>query len=268
MALKLVEKFIELSNPNRAICPDKSGIINPPTDDWRHITQSDDIGPVDIVTPNNAHAEIAIDAARHRKHVYCEKPLANNAASARQMYEQPVRPVASTRCRLCTGCGLTWRLRSGSSMRAESGKVLQSQARFLHEFPLDPRTPLTRRLDAERAGSGSIGDIGSHVIDVARHLVGEIVRVCARMRTFIDQRLVPSGLGAARQRGFGTEVRAESSECGAVRVDDATLLMVEFEDGTVSSIETNWMAAGHNNELSFEISGEHGAISVQLGSLH
>ena len=140
------------------------------------------------------------------------------------------------------------------------GKVLQFQARFLHEFPLDPRTPLTRRLDAERAGSGSIGDIGSHAIDIARHLVGEIVRVCARMRTFIDQRPVPSGLGAARQRGFGTEVRTESSECGAVRVDDATFLMVEFEDGTVSSIETNWMAAGHNNELSFEISGEHGAI--------
>ena len=67
-------------------------------------------------------------------------------------------------------------------------------------------------------------------------------------------------MGAARQRGFGTEVSAESSEYGPVRVDDATFLMVEFEDGTVSSIETNWMAAGHNNELSFEISGEHGAI--------
>ena len=67
------------------------------------------------------------------------------------------------------------------------GRVLQFQARFLHEFALEPRTPLTWRLDAERAGSSSsIGDMGSHVIDVARHLVSEIVRVCARMRTFID----------------------------------------------------------------------------------
>ena len=89
------------------------------------------------------------------------------------------------------------------------------------------------------------------MIDMARHLVGEIVSVNARMRTFIDQRPLPSSLGAAGQRGFGAEVSGESSEVGTVRVDDATLLMIEFEDGTVGSIETNWMAAGTQQRVEF-----------------
>jgi hypothetical protein len=109
--------------------------------------------------------EIAINAARHGKHVYCEKPLANNAASARQMYEA-VRSVGCVHAvsfvyRLWPDVAFAKRL----IHEGRIGKVLQFQARFLHEFTLDPRTPLTWRLDAERAGSGSIGDIGSHVID-------------------------------------------------------------------------------------------------------
>ena len=176
MALELVEKFIELSNPTVRSVPDKSGIINPraghamkraeigdliietlldkpnwvssklntklpypqycATDDWRHITQSDDIGPVDIVTPNNAHAEIAIDAARHRKHVYCEKPLANNAASARQMYEA----ARSAGCVHAVSFvyrlwPLPWRLRSSSSMRAELGGCFSFKPGFCTSSP-------------------------------------------------------------------------------------------------------------------------------------
>jgi len=230
------------------------------TDNWRDITQADDIDLVDIVTPNNSHAEIAIDAAQHGKHVFCEKPLADNVVSARQMVES----VRASGC--VNAVSFVYRLWPAVAFAKQLidegriGKVLQFQARFLHEFALDPRTPLAWRLDEEIAGSGSIGDIGSHMIDMARHLVGEIVSVNARMRTFIDQRPLPSSLGAAGQRGFGAEVSGESSEVGTVRVDDATLLMIEFEDGTVGSIETNWMAAGHNNGLSFEVSGTGGAI--------
>ena len=230
------------------------------TDNWRDITQKDDIDLVDIVTPNNAHAEIAIDAAKHGKHVFCEKPLADNAVSAKQMVEA----VRETGC--VNAVSFVYRLWPAVAFAKQLidegriGKVLQFQARFLHEFALDPRTPLAWRLDEKIAGSGSIGDIESHMIDMARHLVGEIVAVNARMQTFINQRPLPSSLGAAGQRGFGSEVSGESSEYGNVRVDDAALLMVEFENGTVGSIETNWMAAGHNNGLSFEVSGERGAI--------
>ena len=230
------------------------------TDNWRDITQADDIDLVDIVTPNNSHAEIAIDAAQHGKHVFCEKPLADNVVSARQMVES----VRASGC--VNAVSFVYRLWPAVAFAKQLidegriGKVLQFQARFLHEFALDPRTPLAWRLDEKIAGSGSIGDIGSHMIDMARHLVGEIVAVNARMQTFINQRPLPSSLGAAGQRGFGSEVSGESSEYGNVRVDDAALLMVEFENGTVGSIETNWMAAGHNNGLSFEVSGERGAI--------
>ena len=226
------------------------------TDNWRDITQSDDIDLVDIVTPNDAHAEIAIDAARHGKHVYCEKPLAHDVVSAQQMVEA----VQSAGCVHATS--FVYRLWPAVAfakqliVEGRIGKVLQFQGRFLHEFALDPRTPLTWRLDVERAGSGSLGDIGSHVIDIARHLMGEIVRVSARLKTFVDERPVPSDLGA----GFATETSEQTADYRPVRVDDACLLTVEFENGTLGTIETNWMAAGHNNGLSFEVYGECGAI--------
>ena len=135
------------------------------------------------------------------------------------------------------------------------GKVLQFHAQYLHEFALDPQTPLMWRGVAAKAGTGSLGDVGSHVIDMARHLVGEIVRVSARMRTFVNRR----PLSAGSDTGIGKDVAVGSSDYGPVDVDDAAVLMVEFEDGTLGIIETNWMAAGHWG-LSFEISGERGAI--------
>lgn len=230
------------------------------TDNWRGITRADDIDLVDIVTPNHAHAQIAIDAAEHGKHVYCEKPLAESTVCARRMFEA-VRSAGRVHA-----MSFVYRLWPAVAFAKELiemgriGKVLQFHGRFLHEFAVDPRTPLTWRLDASKAGSGSIGDVGSHLIDVARHLVGEIARVCATMRTFVDRRPLPSESGAVGQQGFGTESSGENAEYGTVEVDDATLMMVEFEDGTMGCIETNWMAAGHNNGLIFEISGERGAI--------
>lgn len=138
--------------------------------------------------------------------------------------------------------------------------MLKFHDRFLHEFALDPLTPLSSRMDAKQTGSGSIGDVGSHVIDLARHLMGEIVGVSARMRTFVDRRPIPAGSVAEGQRGFGTEVGAESSEYGSVNVDDVALLTVEFKHGALGTIGTNWMVAGHHSGMSFDISGDRSAI--------
>lgn len=229
------------------------------TDDWREITRASDIDLVDIVTPNYAHAEIAIDAARHGKHIFCEKPLAHDAPSARQMYEA-VRQ--SSGIHQVSFSYRTWPAVGFAKKLIEAGRIgrtLHFHARYLHEFAIDPSVPLSWRFDAEKAGSGSIGDVGSHAIDIARYLVGDIVRVFAQLRTFIKKRPLPSEPNTPFDPGIGSR-GAKPSEYGSVEVDDAAVLVVEFEDGTLGTIETNWMAAGHNNELSFEVSGERGAI--------
>ena len=137
------------------------------------------------------------------------------------------------------------------------GRILHFHARFLHDYGLNPSLPMSWRFESKKAGAGSIGDIGSHAIDIARHLVGGIVRVFARSQTFIQKRLIsPPGLANAFRRD-DSEIR-KLSEYGAVDVDDATDMLVEFEDGTMGNFETNWAAAGHENELSFEVSGERG----------
>ena len=229
------------------------------TDDWRNITRADDIDLVDIVAPNYAHAEIAIDAARHGKHIFCEKPLAHDVASARRMVEA-VRQG---------GCvhqvGFVYRMWPAVAFAKELidtgkiGRILHFHSRFLHDYGLDPSLPMSWRFESRKAGAGSIGDIGSHAIDIARYLVGDIVRVFARSSTFIRKRLIaPPGLSNAFRR-YDSET-ADISEFRTVDVDDATDMLVEFEDGTVGNLETNWAAAGHENELSFEVSGDRGAI--------
>jgi predicted dehydrogenase len=230
------------------------------TDDWRKITRASDIDLVDIVTPNYAHAEIAIDAAQHGKHILCEKPLAHNVDSARQMYEA----VQEAGCvNMVCFMYRTWPAAAFARQLIQEGKIgriLHFHARYLHEFAIDPQLPLVWRFQAHKAGTGSLGDVGSHAIDIARYLAGDIDRVMGRMQTFVDRRpLIKEGSRAQFFRS-DDEAAPPPSEYGAVDVDDATAMLVEFADGAMGTIETNWMAAGHNNELSFEVSGDRGAI--------
>ena len=229
------------------------------TDDWRNITRADDIDLVDIVAPNYAHAEIAIDAARHGKHIFCEKPLAHDVSSALQM----AKAVHQAGC--IHQVGFVYRMWPAVAFAKELidagkiGRILHFHSRFLHDYGLDPSLPMSWRFESRKAGAGSIGDIGSHAIDIARYLVGDIVRVFARSHTFIRKRLIPpAGITNTFRRDEG-EIH-DLSEYGTVDVDDATDMLVEFEDGTMGNFETNWAAAGHENELSFEVSGERGAI--------
>lgn len=229
------------------------------TDDWRNITRADDIDLVDIVAPNYAHAEIAIDAARHGKHIFCEKPLAHDVSSALQM----AKAVHQAGC--IHQVGFVYRMWPAVAFAKELidagkiGRILHFHSRFLHDYGLDPSLPMSWRFESRKAGAGSIGDIGSHAIDIARYLVGDIVRVFARSHTFIRKRLIPpAGITNTFRRDEG-EIQ-DLSEYGTVDVDDATDMLVEFEDGTMGNFETNWAAAGHENELSFEVSGERGAI--------
>ena len=162
------------------------------TDDWRNITRADDIDLVDIVAPNYAHAEIAIDAARHGKHIFCEKPLAHDVSSALQM----AKAVHQAGC--IHQVGFVYRMWPAVAFAKELidagkiGRILHFHSRFLHDYGLDPSLPMSWRFESRKAGAGSIGDIGSHAIDIARYLVGDIVRVFALISYIYTKTFNPS----------------------------------------------------------------------------
>ena len=230
------------------------------TSDWREITRSPDVDLVDIVTPNDTHAEIAIDAARHGKDIFCEKPLAPDVASARKMYE------AVSEAGIVHQVGFAYRrwpavqLAKQVTVQGQLGRILHFHGLYFHDYGLDPYLPISWRFEARRAGAGSIGDLGSHVIDIARYLVGEIVRVLARSRTFITRRpLGTAESDSSFRRGAGGAM-PEPSGLGLVDVDDATDMLVEFDNGATGVIQTSWMAGGHKNDLGFELFGDRGAV--------
>jgi len=213
------------------------------TENWEEVTRADDVDLVDIATPNHLHAEIAIDAMLHGKHVACEKPLASNVMSAEAMYEAVQRTQVVNQVgfvlRHWPVVGLAKRLIEDERF----GEVLTFRATYLQDLALDPNVPFGWRFDRRMAGAGSFGDIGSHVIDLARYLVGDISRVFARCRTIWPTRL--------SHRGPRT-----------VDVEDLADVLLDFEDGTTGVISTSWVAAGHKTDLRVEVAGTRGNVSL------
>jgi levoglucosan dehydrogenase len=220
------------------------------TGDWRQITRAPDIELVDIATPNDTHAEIAVDAARHGKHVLCEKPLAHRLDDAQAMYrafkDAGVAHQVDFVYRKWPAIQHAKRLLS----HGELGQVRQFRARFFHDYASDPKLPLTWRFQRQRAGAGSVGDIGSHLIDLGRFFLGEIDRVMARTFTFVKERPLDRG----------DDVLPEGHS-GHVDVDDAAQVWLEFANGASGNLETNWMATGHKTDLSFELIGDGGSLA-------
>jgi predicted dehydrogenase len=211
------------------------------TDDWTKVTRADDIDLVDIVTPNNAHAEIAIDAARHGKHILCEKPLASGLTEAEQMRQ------AAEEAGVTTQVGFVFRKWPAVAAAkelveaGELGEILSFRGHYFHDYALDSDFAMGWRVDRAVAGAGSIGDLGSHVVDLARFLVGEVSAVNARSKTHFPQRPSASGMSS-------------------VEVDDATDCLLEFSSGPAGTLSTNWMNAGSKTDIGFELNGTAGAI--------
>ena len=224
--------------------------------DWRATVARRDIDAVDICTPNDSHAEIAIAAARAGKHVICEKPLARGAAEARTMLEAVeaagVIHMVTFNYRRTPAVALARRFIDEGRI----GQVRNFRGTYLQDWPADPDSPLSWRFQKKVAGSGTTGDIGSHVVDLARYLVGEVAAVSAMAQTYIKSRPVQAGgvdrLGVKEN---STGPRAE------VDVDDEVLTLLRFESGAVGSIEASRNAYGRNNYLTFEVHGERGSIA-------
>lgn len=215
--------------------------------DWREVVARPDIDVVDICTPGDSHAEIAIAAAEAGKHVFCEKPLANTVSEAQRMLAAVERAgVIHMLChnyRRAPAVALAKQLIEDGRL----GPIHHYRGTYLQDWIADPAAPLVWRLQKARAGSGALGDIGSHSLDLARHLVGEVAEVSGLLETFVAERPLADGGGTGR-----------------VDVDDAALALVRFEGGAIGSIEGTRFAPGRKNYNRFEINGSRGSLVFDL----
>ncbi|TWI53268.1 Gfo/Idh/MocA family protein [Halalkalibacter nanhaiisediminis] len=226
------------------------------TSNWMDIINNPEIDIVDIVTPNNSHAEIAIAAAKAGKHIISEKPLARNAQEAKTMLdavkEAGVKHMVAFNYRRTPAVALAKKYIEEGAI----GKVLNFRGTYLQDWSADPNSPLSWRFNKEIAGSGALGDIGTHVVDFARYLVGEITDVMATTQTWVKERPIQTG-GVDK---LGTVKADASVPKGEVDVDDELMALIKFDNGAVGSIEATRNAFGRNNFLTFEIHGEKGSI--------
>jgi len=216
--------------------------------DWREVVARKDIDLVDVSTPGDSHAEIAIAAARAGKSVICEKPLANTVAEARRMLhaveKAGVTHMICHNYRRAPAVMLARHLIEDGRI----GSIRHFRGAYLQDWIADPAFPMVWRLDKTKAGSGALGDIAAHSIDLARFLVGEISEVSGHLETFIKER----------------PVAGSRSKRAKVTVDDAAISLVRFENGAIGTIEATRMALGRKNHNRFEINGSKGSIAFDL----
>jgi predicted dehydrogenase len=232
--------------------------------DWRSLVERDDIDLIDICTPGDSHAVIAVAALQAGKHVLCEKPLANTVEEAEQM-------AAAARAAAERGawamCGFTYRRTPALALArrlvaaGRIGAVRQVRAQYLQDWLHDPDAPMTWRLDKAKSGSGALGDLGAHLVDTTQWLTGQaITGVSAILKTFVTSRPLSgerSGLG-----GHG-DTSADVPR-GEVTVDDAALFGARFADGAIASFEATRFALGRKNALRVEINGTDGSIAFDF----
>ncbi|MBI4553702.1 MAG: Gfo/Idh/MocA family oxidoreductase [Candidatus Latescibacteria bacterium] len=230
---------------------------------WKKLVKRDDIHLIDVSTPGDTHAEIAIAAAEAGKHVFCEKPLANTLAEARAMLQAVkkarVKSMVAYNYRRVPAVQLARQLIDEGRI----GKVYHWRAVYLQDWIMDPSFPLVWRLQKEKAGSGPHGDLNAHIIDLARFLVGEIDEVVGLDATFIKERPVVEEIDATLGAKAGKAARK-----GKVTVDDATLFLAKFANGALGAFEATRFAGGRRNGNRFEINGSKGSIAFNLEKMN
>lgn len=218
--------------------------------DWRDMLENDAIQVFDNGGPNDAHAEPCIAAAEAGKHVFCEKPLGRTAAEAKMMLDAVekagVQHMVAFNYRFVPAIMQARKLIESGAL----GQIYHWRAVYLQEWGMDRLMPMSWRFQKETAGSGALGDLGAHIIDLARFLVGEPKSIAGKTRTWLSQR--PDGSGGM----------------AAADVDDGFVSIMEFENGALGTIEATRFAKGRKNFNSFEINGENGSIQFNLERLN
>ncbi|MCF2531058.1 Gfo/Idh/MocA family protein [Yinghuangia soli] len=251
--------------------------------DWRELLDRDDIGLIDICTQGASHAEIAIAALEAGKHVLCEKPLANTPAEAAAMARAAAKAAENG---IVAMVGFNYRrvpaLSLARSLVAEGrlGTIRHVRARYLQDWIVDPEHPLVWRLVREQAGSGALGDIGAHIVDLAEFLTGErITGVSAITETFVRERplgVAGSGIGAQAAdpstsglpaAGTTTDLTAGTAT-GTVTVDDAAVFLARTTGGALATFEATRFATGRKNALSIELNGSRGSVAFDFAAMN
>lgn len=231
---------------------------------WEKLMKRKGIDLIDITTPNATHKDIALAAAAEGKDILCEKPLAMNLEQAQEMLkaveDTGVRHMVCFNYRKVPAISLAKRLIDEGKL----GKIYHFRAIYLQDWIADPNFPLVWRLRKEVAGSGAHGDLNSHIIDLARYLVGEFDQVVGAQETFIKER---PKLKASEKLTGGLTAEA-GVEMGEVTVDDATLFLARFENGALGSFEATRFAPGRRNCQRIEINGNKGSLLFELEALN
>lgn len=251
-------------NPDTVVAAAQNWGWSESATDWRQVVLRDDIDVVDIVTPGHSHAEIAIAALEAGKHVICEKPLANSVAEAQAMTEAAARAARSGTYAMV---GFTYRRVPATTFARQLvaegrlGEIRQIRAAYLQDWLADAESPLTWRLDKAIAGSGALGDIGAHAVDLAEFISGlRLSAVSGVLETIVDERpTMGESIGLS-----GTA----SPERGPVTVDDVALFTGRFSSGALGTFEASRFATGRKNALRIEISGSLGALAFDLEHLN
>lgn len=225
------------------------------TDSWESLLDRRDIEVIDICTPGDAHADIAIAALEVGKHVICEKPLANDVSEAERM------AIAAARASMQgvrSMIGFNYRripaivLAREFIARGRLGRIYQVRAAYLQDWASDPESPLVWRMQRSRAGSGALGDLGSHIVDLAQYVLDDhVVGVSGLMETFVSERPLQGG------HGYGT-----------VDVDDCVTFSARFGSGVIGTFEATRLALGRKNAMRIDIYGELGSLTFDLERLN
>jgi predicted dehydrogenase len=218
--------------------------------DWHEMLSDPAVQLFDNSGSNDAHAEPCIEAARAGKHVLCEKPMARSREEAQRMLDAVrdagVKHMVGFNYRFVPAVRQAYELIRGGSL----GEIYHFRAAYLQDWGANPEQLFTWRFRKETTGSGALGDLGSHIIDLARFLIGEPKSVSALTRTIIPERPLPGG------------------GMGKVDVDDALEAAVEFENGAVGTLEASRCCPGRKNYLEFEVNGSKGSLHFNLERLN
>jgi predicted dehydrogenase len=235
------------------------------TTNWREVVERDDIDLIDICTPGDTHAEIALAALAAGKHVLCEKPLANSVAEAREMVAAAAAAQAHG---VRSMCGFNYRrvpaVALMRQMVAEGriGTIRHVRAVYLQDWIVDPEFPLVWRLRKDVAGSGALGDIGAHIIDMTQYVTGQsITSVTAMTETFVKSRPLPAA-------SSGLSASGDATQRGEVTVDDAALFLARLDGGAVATYEATRFATGRKNGIRVELNGSLGSLVFEFEQMN
>ena len=230
------------------------------TTDWRTVLERDDVQVVDVCTPGDTHAEIALAALEAGKHVLCEKPLANTVTEAERM----AAAAASAQERgVLSAVGFNYR-RTPALAHARQliesgtvGTVRHIRAHYLQDWIVDPDFPLVWRLQKDKAGSGALGDIGAHIVDLSQFLTGHrLTEVAGHLTRFVERRPLAAATSGLSATG--------GAETGEVTVDDAAVFLGRFTDGALATFEATRFALGRKNAIRIEVNGSAGSLAFDF----